>query len=45
VHYTEDDICTVNLALLGNYLLANDNNMCGGVNVRFWGVWKRAAPQ
>ena len=30
------------LALIGKYLLANDNNMCGGANVRFWGVWRRA---
>jgi len=43
LHYTEEDICTVDFALLGKYILANDNNMCGGVNVRFWGVWKRAA--
>ena len=23
-------------------MLANDNNRCGGMNVRFWGIWKRA---
>ncbi len=39
--HIEDDICKIDLALIGPYLLANDNNMCGGVNVRFWGVWKR----
>ncbi|HEX5227354.1 MAG TPA: hypothetical protein VFW44_06570 [Bryobacteraceae bacterium] len=40
LHY-EDGVCNVDFALIGKYLLANDNNMCGGVNVRFWGVWKR----
>jgi len=40
--HVEDDICKIDLALIGKYILANDNNMCGGMNVRFWGVWKRA---
>ena len=35
--------CVVDIALIGKYLLLNDNNMCGGVNVRFWGIWKRLA--
>lgn len=43
LHY-EDGICKVDLALLAKYLLANDNNMCGGANVRFWGVWRRSPP-
>ena len=34
--------CTVDLTLIGKYLVANDNDKCGGQNVRFWGVWKRA---
>jgi len=44
LHYAEDgaDSCTVDFALISNYLLANDNNKCGGMNVRFWGVWHRA---
>jgi hypothetical protein len=42
LHYSEGDICTVDLVLLGKYMLANDNNMCGGMNVRFWGLWRRA---
>jgi hypothetical protein len=42
LRYSESDACTVDLALLGKYLLANDNNMCGGANVRFWGIWRRA---
>jgi len=43
-HYEEGsaESCTVDLALIGDYLLANDNNKCGGLNVRFWGVWRRA---
>ena len=40
--HVEDDPCKIDLALIGKYILANDNNMCGGMNVRFWGVWKRA---
>ena len=45
LHFVEDgaDSCTVDLALIGEYLVANDNAMCGGMNVRFWGIWKRAA--
>lgn len=38
----DDSGCKIDLALIGDYLLANDNNMCGGMNVRFWGVWRRA---
>ena len=45
LHYAEasPDSCTVDFALIGNYLLASDNNKCGGMNVRFWGVWQRSA--
>jgi hypothetical protein len=39
--HVEDDSCKIDLALMGKYILANDNNSCGGLNVRFWGVWKR----
>lgn len=47
VHYEEGgaESCIVDLALSGKYLLANDNNKCGGMNVRFWGVWRRIAPR
>lgn len=46
LHYEEDGpgACAIDFTLLGNYLLANDNNMCGGMNVRFWGVWRRRTP-
>lgn len=37
----DDDMCKVNLILLGDYLVANDNSYCGGANVRFNGVYKR----
>ena len=42
-HYEEGsrESCNVDMALIGNYLLANDNSLCGGMNVRFWGVWRR----
>jgi hypothetical protein len=43
LHFVEDgpDSCTVDLTLIGKYLVADDNQMCGGMNVRFWGIWKR----
>ena len=42
-HYEEGspESCNIDIALIGNYLLANDNSKCGGMNVRFWGVWRR----
>lgn len=40
--HVDDSGCKIDLALMGNYLLANDNNECGGMNVRFWGLWRRA---
>jgi hypothetical protein len=44
LHFVEADAdsCTVDLTLIGKYIVANDNDRCGGANVRFWGVWKRA---
>jgi hypothetical protein len=36
-----DDACTVTLRLLGRYLVADDNAECGGMNVRFTGVYRR----
>lgn len=36
-----DESCTVRLRLLGPYLLAVDNNNCGGLNVSFTGVYRR----
>jgi hypothetical protein len=44
LHFVESDTdsCTVDLTLIGKYLVASDNDRCGGENVRFWGIWKRA---
>ena len=36
------DSCTVDLTLIGKYIVADDNDQCGGANVRFWGIWKRS---
>jgi len=43
VHIAEGgaDSCAVDLTLIGKYMVGDDNNKCGGMNVRFWGVWKR----
>jgi hypothetical protein len=40
VRITDDD-CRVDMTLIGNYIVASDNMQCGGLNVRFQGVWKR----
>ena len=39
---TEDSACKLELSLLGSYLVAKDNNQCGGLNVSFRGVYRRA---
>ncbi len=39
--FDDGDLCEVNFTLLGNYLLAGDNNRCGGANVSFTGVYTR----
>lgn len=36
-----DDACTVTMRLLGAYLVVDDNGECGGMNVRFTGVYRR----
>lgn len=33
--------CRVALRLMGPYMVARDNNNCGGANVRFWGVFRK----
>lgn len=45
VHFEEGgpNSCTIDLTLLGNIILASDNNRCGGMNVRFEGFWKRSS--
>jgi hypothetical protein len=37
----EDDICKLTLRLVGDFLVADDNGECGGVNVTFDGVYRR----
>ena len=34
--------CRVELQLMGPYMVARDNSNCGGHNVRFWGVFRKA---
>ncbi|HEY0116443.1 MAG TPA: hypothetical protein VGB54_12055 [Allosphingosinicella sp.] len=36
-----DDGCEIDFVLLGDMLLAGDNNSCGGMNVSFTGVYRR----
>jgi hypothetical protein len=44
LHFVEDgpNSCTIDLTLLGKFILASDNQLCGGMNARFQGFWKRA---
>jgi hypothetical protein len=46
LHFVEGgtDSCTIDLTLLNRYILASDNQACGGMNVRFQGIWKRTDP-
>ncbi|MFZ6708707.1 hypothetical protein [Undibacterium sp. TC9W] len=37
----EDDGCKLELSLLGPYLVVKDNNVCGGMNVSFRGVYRK----
>ncbi|MBC9031104.1 hypothetical protein IAG41_01740 [Sphingomonas sp. JC676] len=37
----DQDYCKIDLALIGDILIASDNDMCGGTNVRFNGVYRR----
>jgi len=36
-----EEECRVTLKLVGDYIVANDNAECGGVNVRFNGVYRK----
>jgi hypothetical protein len=37
------DSCTIDLTLVGKFILATDNELCGALNVRFQGFWKRTS--
>lgn len=36
----EEEICKIKMTLIGDYLIANDNSDCGGMNVTFDGVYR-----
>ena len=40
--YADDDMCEVRFTLLGAFLIAADNQQCGGANVSFSGVYTRS---
>ena len=40
----QDATCTLRAHLLGDYLIVADNSECGGMNVRFNGVYRRTRP-
>ncbi|MBV9268102.1 MAG: hypothetical protein JO061_18180 [Acidobacteriaceae bacterium] len=42
---TESYSCSVDLTLLGKFLQTSDNMNCGGANVRFGGLWRRASEE
>ncbi|HLH02916.1 MAG TPA: hypothetical protein VKX25_09110 [Bryobacteraceae bacterium] len=47
LHYVEgsgESACTMDLRLIGDYILAADSAKCGGLNARFGGVWRRTRP-
>ena len=35
------DSCAIDFRLLGTYMVADDNEKCGGINVRFSGLWRK----
>ncbi|PTT57255.1 hypothetical protein [Stenotrophomonas sp. HMWF003] len=41
----QDTTCTLRAQLLGDYLIVADNSECGGMNVRFNGVYRRTPPR
>jgi hypothetical protein len=45
LHFVEGgaDSCNIDLTLAGKFILARDNDLCGALNARFQGFWKRAS--
>jgi hypothetical protein len=43
LHFAESgsDSCIIDMTLLGRYIVASDNGLCGALNARFQGIWKR----
>jgi len=46
LHFVQNgpNSCTIDMTLLNRYILANDNGLCGALNARFQGIWKRTGP-
>jgi len=44
-HPGGEGTCRIRMRRLGRHLLASDNGKCGGLNVTFWGVYRRAKPR
>jgi hypothetical protein len=46
VHFVQNgpNSCAIDMTLLNRYILASDNGLCGALNARFQGIWKRTAP-
>jgi hypothetical protein len=44
LHFAEGgpDSCAIELTLAGKFIIASDNMLCGALNARFRGIWKRA---
>jgi hypothetical protein len=48
LHFAENgpNSCAIDMTLMSRYILASDNGLCGSLNARFQGIWKRMpAPQ
>jgi hypothetical protein len=41
----KDGACEINLSLVDEWLIASDNNECGGLNVTFTSVYRKDAPK
>ena len=46
LHFAQNgaNSCTIGLTLLNRYILASDNGVCGALNARFQGIWRRTGP-
>lgn len=45
LHFVEGgpDSCTIDLTLVGKFIVADDNELCGALNARFRGFWKHTS--
>jgi hypothetical protein len=46
LHFVQNgpNSCAIDMTLLNQHILASDNGLCGALNVRFQGIWKRIGP-